>query len=81
METAGTSGSGIQPGGAVVLAACSLPGSPGGYLFALSARDGSLLSRLELPAAPAFDGLAVAKGKVFISLQDGTVMCCQGSGR
>ena len=51
------------------------PGTPGGELWVLSVPDGSRQATHQLPAAPAFDGLAIAKEKVFITLQDGTVMC------
>ncbi len=56
-------------------AVSSGPAAPGGELWALSPKDGSRLATHPLPAAPAFDGLAIAKEKVFLTLQDGTVMC------
>lgn len=48
-------------------------GSQGG-LWTLSAADGQLRARSELPA-PLWDGLAVAAGCVFATTQDGRVLC------
>lgn len=63
--------------GGMVLATISSKEQNGtnGELWLLSARDGSILARHTLPAAPAFEGLAVANGEVYVTLQDGTVMC------
>ena len=36
------------------------------------------LATHKLPAAAAFDGLAVAGGRVYVTLQDGAVMCLGG---
>ena len=59
-------------GGAVVAAVSR--GKTGSVLV-LAAGDGARVAAQELPAAPAFEGLALAHGKVFVTLQDGTVMC------
>jgi outer membrane protein assembly factor BamB len=61
----------------VVLAAVSYnsPDRAGGELWVLSAKDGKKLSTHKLPAAPAFDGVAVAGGRIYVALQDGTVTC------
>ena len=50
-------------------------GQRGGRLLAVSAKDGRQLAEFELEAAPAWDSLAVAKGKLYMSLRDGTVVC------
>lgn len=47
-----------------------------GELRALSLKDGRDLEfGIKLPASPVYDGLSVAYGKVFVSLQDGTLLC------
>lgn len=46
-----------------------------GRLAALSCADGALLSDVQVPA-PAWDGLAAAGGRLFLSTQDGRVVCC-----
>jgi hypothetical protein len=50
-------------------------GKPTGFLQVVSAADGKKLAEFTLDAPPTFDGLAVAQGKVFVSLQDGNVVC------
>lgn len=47
----------------------------GGELHLFSLKDGTKISTLVLPSAPVFEGLAVAEGKVFASLENGTVLC------
>jgi outer membrane protein assembly factor BamB len=48
--------------------------SPKGILRLLDARDGATLSELPVPP-PAWDGLASARGRLFLSTQDGRVLC------
>jgi len=45
-----------------------------GSLAVLDTRTGGMLKRLEIPPA-AWDGLAAAEGRVFLSTQDGRVVC------
>ncbi len=47
----------------------------GGVLWAASALDGRKLASQELDAAPVWDGMAAAGGKLFVSLADGSVLC------
>jgi len=47
-------------------------------LLALSATDGAELARCTLDAAPVFDGLAAASGRLFLSLLNGQVVCFGG---
>ncbi len=54
------------------------PDRPGGELWVLSASDGEKLATYQLPAAPAYDGLAIAGKKAYVSLQDGSVVCLEG---
>jgi outer membrane protein assembly factor BamB len=51
----------------------SRPGT--GELCLLDRKDGMTLAGVNLPAAPAFDGLSVARGKVYVALQNGAVVC------
>jgi hypothetical protein len=46
--------------------------------LAVSATDGKLLAEHELKAAPAWDSLAAANGRLYLSLEDGTVRCMGG---
>jgi hypothetical protein len=50
-------------------------GELGGRLLAVSATDGSKLAEYELDAAPAWDGIAIANGQLYIALEDGKVKC------
>lgn len=52
-----------------------LNGSQGSMLRAVSAKDGSRISDLQLDSLPIWDGLAAAQGQLFLSTQDGTVIC------
>lgn len=56
----------------------SLPswqGKRGVRLLAYSKQDGQLLSQQDLPALPVFDGFAAANGRLFLSLQNGELLC------
>ncbi len=44
----------------------------------LSGKDGSKLCLAALPAAPVFEGLAIAHGKAYVSLQNGALACLAG---
>ena len=44
-------------------------------ILALSASDGTELAKYELDAAPIFDGMAVAHGRLYISMVDGSLAC------
>jgi hypothetical protein len=50
-------------------------GQLGGRLLALSARDGQQRAECTLDAAPVWDSIAVANGRLYIALQNGTVQC------
>jgi len=47
----------------------------GGEIRVYSAADGTLLKSIDLDATPAFDGLAAAAGRLYLSAQDGEVVC------
>jgi len=50
-------------------------GRSGAVLRACSAADGSTLAEQKLDAPPVFDGLIAASGRLYMSLEDGTVLC------
>ena len=56
----------------------SMAGADGkrvGFLTTLSAADGKKLAELPLTAQPTYDGLAIGKDRVVVSLEDGSVVC------
>ena len=62
--------------GKVLFAAGAAEGSKP-KLLACAIDDGRLLSELPLPAAPAFDGMAVAQSRLYLTLTDGSVLCLE----
>ena len=44
-------------------------------LRTLSTNGGKILNEYKIPAEPAYDGLAVAYGRIYLPLKDGTVIC------
>jgi len=50
-------------------------GKRGTMLLAAAAADGKALGSYKLDALPVFDGLAAARGRLFISLLDETLLC------
>ncbi|MFW6162281.1 MAG: PQQ-binding-like beta-propeller repeat protein, partial [Planctomycetota bacterium] len=50
-------------------------GRRGGVLMALSAANGSTLCKRKLDAAPVYDGLAAANGRLYLATQDGRLHC------
>jgi len=53
-------------------------GRAGGILWAASATNGEKLAEYKLDSPPAWDGLAIANGRLFLSLADGRVRCMVG---
>jgi len=53
-------------------------GRMGGLLWAASAATGEKVAEVKLDAPPAWDGMAVANGRLFIALQDGRILCLGG---
>ncbi len=49
--------------------------SSGAVLMAISASDGSELARYQLDSTPVFDGMAAAYGRLYISMEDGNLLC------
>ena len=48
-------------------------------LRVLSTTGGTILDEHKIPAEPAYDGMAIAYGKVYLPLKDGTVLCLAGT--
>ena len=53
-------------------------GRKGARLVAVSARDGKPLTERALDAPPVFDGMIAARGRLFVSLEDGSLLCLAG---
>jgi outer membrane protein assembly factor BamB len=56
-------------------AAALLAEEKAGLLGAVDPADGESLARYQLPAAPAWDGMAAAPGRLYISTRDGQLLC------
>ncbi|MFZ5833024.1 MAG: PQQ-binding-like beta-propeller repeat protein [Planctomycetota bacterium] len=54
---------------------CTEVGNP--ELLAYAIEDGRLLSEVALPAPPAFDGMAAAQSRLYLTLKDGSVLCLE----
>ena len=50
-----------------------------GMLWSYSTVDGSELARVELDELPAGEGLAAAYGRLYVTLQDGRLLCLGNS--
>jgi len=50
-------------------------GRKGAALLAVSPTDGKTLAKYELDAAPVWDGMAAAKGRLYFTTTDGRVIC------
>jgi len=49
-------------------------GKRGGALFALATTDGAKMAEMKLDAAPVYDGMAVASGRLYLSTANGTLL-------
>ncbi len=58
--------------------AAALDGKRGGTLLALSADTGKQLAKHTLQSPPAWDGMSAARSHLFVSLEDGSVVCYEG---
>ncbi len=50
-------------------------GRQGAALCLVDAADGKPLAQYELESSPVFDGMIAARGRIFISLEDGSLVC------
>ncbi|MCH2335526.1 MAG: hypothetical protein MK311_12265, partial [Pseudomonadales bacterium] len=55
--------------------AAALRGSQGALLQAISTRDGKTLAQYRLAALQVYYGMALAYGRLFLSLKNGQVLC------
>jgi len=53
----------------------ALAGDRGSLLWAVSAETGEKLSEYKLAGLPAWDGLIAARGRLYLTMQDGAVTC------
>jgi outer membrane protein assembly factor BamB len=51
----------------------------GGVLHALSADTGKKLSEMQLAASPAWDAMAAVNGRVYLALDDGSLVCLENA--
>ena len=61
-------------------ALATLRGEKGVFLQVRAVGSGEILSQCELEAMPAFDGMSVAEGRLFVALKNGHVVCFAGQG-
>jgi hypothetical protein len=47
----------------------------GALLMAISASDGTELAQYQLDSPPVFDGMAAAYGRLYVSMEDGSLLC------
>jgi hypothetical protein len=50
-------------------------GEQGGRLWAVSTADGTRLAQYKLGVPPVFDGMAATDGRLYLAMQDGSVVC------
>ena len=53
-------------------------GRAGAVLQVRAAADGALVKEYPLPVPPVFDGMSAAGGRLYVALEDGTVLCLGG---
>lgn len=53
----------------------ALDGKRGASLWTVSAETGKMASELKLKSPPVWDGMAVARGRVFVATVDGKILC------
>jgi len=63
------------PRGSAVTSQAALDGKAGGTLLAASPDDGRVLAEMSLPSAPVWDGMAAARGNLYLTLANGQVVC------
>ena len=50
-------------------------GKTGGLLYIVSCGDGRTLARVKLESAPVWDGMAAARGRLYVATRDGRLVC------
>jgi len=51
----------------------------GALLIAISASDGTEMAKYQLDSPPIFDGMAAANGRLYLSLENGQLLCMAGT--
>jgi hypothetical protein len=51
------------------------PGEPAGFVCVFASADGKKAAEFPLEAAPTYDGLAIVKDRIVVTLWDGSVVC------
>jgi len=57
----------------------AIEGRRGALLWAVSTSDGEKLAEYQLESVPAWDGMAAANGRLYLSTADGKVLCFAGA--
>jgi hypothetical protein len=68
----------VMIAGQVLFAAGSTENDIESFLYLYSAGSGKEIAKYKLPAMPVFDGMASAKGKVYLALKDGSIISFAG---
>ena len=63
---------------ALVLAGDLIWAAGDGKLLMVSKADGKVLAETAVGGTPIFDGMAAANGTLFLSMEDGTIVCLGG---
>jgi len=56
-------------------ALASFDGGKGALMWAVNKSDGKKIAEYELGSTPVFDGMAAAKGRLYLAMKGGTVLC------
>jgi len=56
----------------------AIEGRRGATLWTVSAEDGKKIAEYDLPAPPVFDGMAAARGRLYLATTDGKLICMAG---
>ncbi len=54
-------------------------GEKGGILYAAGTGDGKKRTEMKIPAPTVFDGMAAARGRLYLALKDGSLICMAGA--
>jgi len=66
---------GTSAGQDLARAQAAYEGAKGGLLWAVSAEDGSKIAEHRLDYPPVFDGMIASNNRLYLSLENGTVLC------
>jgi hypothetical protein len=68
----------LRAGGALFLGGQTLGRGKGGLLHVVSCKDGRTLGGTKLTSPPVWDGMSAAAGRLFVPLENGSVVCLGG---